>query len=104
MVGNLPARVGDVGLIPGQGTEIPLAISQLSPCTTVTEPACPRAPALQQEKTAVRSPRATPREQPHTLRRRKLVRSSQELRTTVETQYSQKKTEMFKKKEAPALF
>ena len=67
MVGNLPARVRDVGLIPGWGTKIPLATSQLSPCTTITEPACPRAHALQQEKTAVRSPHAAPREQPHTL-------------------------------------
>ena len=53
MVGNLPARAGDVGLIPGRGTKVPLAMRQLSPGSAVTEPARPGARALQQEKTAV---------------------------------------------------
>ena len=32
MVKNLPCNAGDVGLIPGQGTKIPYAAGQLSPC------------------------------------------------------------------------
>ena len=38
MVKNLPSDVGDVGLIPDQGTRIPHARGQLSPFTTTTEP------------------------------------------------------------------
>ena len=33
MVKNLPSNVGDMGLIPGQGTKIPHALGQLSLCT-----------------------------------------------------------------------
>ena len=39
MVENLPDNVEDVGLIPGQGTKIPHAVGQLSPCATTREPA-----------------------------------------------------------------
>ena len=37
MVKNPPYSAGDAGLIPGQGTKIPHAAGQLSPCTTTTE-------------------------------------------------------------------
>ena len=33
-----PCNVGDTGLIPSQGTNIPCAVEQLSPYTTCTEP------------------------------------------------------------------
>ena len=39
MVENPPSNVGDMGLIPGQGTKIPHAVGQLSPCAATTEPA-----------------------------------------------------------------
>ena len=42
MVKNLPSIAGDLGLIPGQGTKIPCAPGQLSPCS--------RAHALPHEK------------------------------------------------------
>ena len=32
-----PYNAGDTGLIPGQGTKIPHAVGQLSPCATTTE-------------------------------------------------------------------
>ena len=35
---SLLANAGDMGLIPGLGTEIPYAAGRLSPCATVTEP------------------------------------------------------------------
>ena len=69
-VKNLPSNAGDVGLIPGRGTEIPHAVGQLSPCATTielkrlnkraqvpqtTEPKCPGAHTPQLE-----------RENPHT--------------------------------------
>ena len=38
LVKNPPADTGDMGLIPDQGTKIPHASGQLSPCTTTTEP------------------------------------------------------------------
>ena len=38
VVKNLPSNAGDVSSIPGQGTKIPHAVGQLSPCTL--EPAC----------------------------------------------------------------
>ena len=38
----------DAGLIPGWETKIPYAVEQRSPCTTVGEPTCSRACALQQ--------------------------------------------------------
>ena len=37
MVKNLPSNAGDKGLIPDQGTNIPHAAGQLSPCTTARE-------------------------------------------------------------------
>ena len=40
VVKNLPSNVGDVGLIPGQGTKIPHAAGQLSLRTTTTELTC----------------------------------------------------------------
>ena len=39
MVKNLPCNAGDVGSIIGQGTKIPNAARQLSPCATTTESA-----------------------------------------------------------------
>ena len=41
VVKNLPSNAGDVGLIPGEGTKVPHAMGQLSPCTTPTELVCP---------------------------------------------------------------
>ena len=38
MVRNLPSNAGILGLIPGQGTGIPHAAGQLTPCTATTEP------------------------------------------------------------------
>ena len=37
VVKNPPYNAGNVGLTPGQGTKIPHAAGQLSPCTTTTE-------------------------------------------------------------------
>ena len=37
MVGSLRADAGDIGLIPGPGTEIPHAMEQPGPCATATE-------------------------------------------------------------------
>ena len=37
VVKNPPYKAGDAGLIPGQGTKIPHAAGQLSPCATTTE-------------------------------------------------------------------
>ena len=37
VVKNPPSKAGDVGLIPGQGTNILHAAGQLSPCATTTE-------------------------------------------------------------------
>ena len=37
VVKNLPYNAGDVGSIPVQGTKIPHAVGQLSPCATTTE-------------------------------------------------------------------
>ena len=39
-VKNPPYNAGDSGLIPGQGTKIPHAVGQLSPCATTTELVC----------------------------------------------------------------
>ena len=39
MVKKLPCNAGDVGSITGQGTKIPHAARQLSPCATTTESA-----------------------------------------------------------------
>ena len=40
MVKNLPYKAEDAGSIPGQGTKIPHAAGQLSPCVTTTELTC----------------------------------------------------------------
>ena len=37
VVENPPSNAGEVGWIPGQGTKIPHAMGQLSPCTTTNE-------------------------------------------------------------------
>ena len=37
VVKHLHYNAGDTGLIPGQGTEMPHAAGQLSPCATTTE-------------------------------------------------------------------
>ena len=49
VVKNPLANAGDTGSIPGPW-KIPHAMEQLSPCVPTTEPMCPRAHALQQEK------------------------------------------------------
>ena len=38
MVKNPSCSAVDMSLIPGQGTKIPHAVKQLSPCTSATEP------------------------------------------------------------------
>ena len=38
VVKNPLSNAGHTGSIPGQGTKIPHATGQLSPCTTITEP------------------------------------------------------------------
>ena len=40
VVKNPPSNAGNAGSIPGQGTKIPQATEQLSPCTRTTEFAC----------------------------------------------------------------
>ena len=40
VVKNLPSNAGDAGSIPGQGTKIPHAAGQQSPCAATTELAC----------------------------------------------------------------
>ena len=40
VVENQPCNAGDVGLIPGQGTKIPHAAEQPSPCMATSEPRC----------------------------------------------------------------
>ena len=37
---NPPSKAGDTGQIPGQGTKIPHATGQLSPCATTREAVC----------------------------------------------------------------
>ena len=39
VVKSPPSNSGDAGSIPGQGTKIPHALGQLSPCTSTREPA-----------------------------------------------------------------
>ena len=41
MVKNLPGNAGDMGSILDQGSKIPHAIEQGSPCTATLEPVCP---------------------------------------------------------------
>ena len=50
MVKNVPYNAGDADSVPGGGTKIPHASSQLSQHTATTESMCSRADALQQEK------------------------------------------------------
>ena len=38
VVKNLLSNAGDTDLIPSQGTKIPHAMGQLSPCVTTTDP------------------------------------------------------------------
>ena len=56
MVKTLPCNAGDVGLIPGQGTKIPCAAGQLSPCAL--EPIHPkersRVPQLRPEAAKIK--------------------------------------------------
>ena len=40
VVKNLPCNAENVGSILGQGTKIPQAVEQLSPCATTSEPTC----------------------------------------------------------------
>ena len=40
VVKNLLSNAGDTGSIPGQGTKIPHAMGQLSPCAATAEPTC----------------------------------------------------------------
>ena len=47
VVKNPPANSGDMGPNPGQGTEIPHAMGQLSSCAIATESVCSRAHILQ---------------------------------------------------------
>ena len=54
VVKNPPYNAGDTGLTHGQGTKIPHATGQLSPCAATTEPACRK----------LQSPRTTTRENP----------------------------------------
>ena len=42
VVKNPPSNAGDMGLIPGQGTKIPHALGQLSPCTATREASSPQ--------------------------------------------------------------
>ena len=50
MVKNLPYNAGDSDSVPGRGTKIPHASSQLSQHTATIESKCSRTGALQQEK------------------------------------------------------
>ena len=56
VVENPPSNAGDAGLISSQGTRIPRAMGQLSPCATTTEPMLSRAhaPQLERSRCAVR--------------------------------------------------
>ena len=76
VVGDLPATVGYVGLIPGRGTKIPLATSQLSPCTAITEAACPRAHALNKRRLQCEALIPLLESSPHTLQLEKTRRAA----------------------------
>ena len=66
VVKNPPSNVRDVVLIPGQGTKIPSATGQLSPCTETTEPRCSRDHS---ETGCKRQPEETTRHNERTLER-----------------------------------
>ena len=59
MVKNLPSNAGDVGSVPGQGTEVPHVSEQLSLSTITTEPKHPGAcvPPLESPCAATKTPR-----------------------------------------------
>ena len=48
VIKNLSSNAGDMGSIPGQGTEIPHAMKQL--CAATAEPVCSRTHASQMER------------------------------------------------------
>ena len=60
VVKNLPSNAGDKGSIPGQGTKIPHAMGQLSPCATTTEPTCSGARVPQLERSLCITTRKKP--------------------------------------------
>ena len=55
VVKNPPSNAGDAGLIPGQGTKLPHATGQLSPCAATTEPTCSGACAPQLRSNAAKN-------------------------------------------------
>ena len=68
MVKNPPSNAGEAGSIPGQGTKIPHAVGQLSPCATTTKLArlSQRAPRLKlQSPLALEPVRHNKREKTH---------------------------------------
>ena len=99
MVKNLPYNAGDMGLIPGQGTKIPHATGQLSPCATTTEPMHPGAcaPQLKKRKKSKihtpqqeeRSPHTTTKS-PCTATKRSWMPQQRSPRAATKTQHSQK--------------
>ena len=109
MVKNPPSNAGDVCLIPSQGTKIPHAEGQLSPCATTTELACLKERACMLQTTEPMCSGAhvpqLERENPHATTREKPVRGNDETlcqkekilhasvkipHATTETQHSQK--------------
>ena len=80
MVKNLPSNAGDVGSIPGQGTKIPHAAGQLSPCTATTEPTRFGAHAPQLERSRVPQRRAHARQQKIPLAAMKIPRAATKTR------------------------
>ena len=58
VVKNPPSSAGDMGLIPGQGTNTPHAKGQLGPCATTTErtPSRARAPQLESPRAVTTDP------------------------------------------------
>ena len=61
MVKNPPSNAEDAGSIPGQGTKIPYAAGQLSPCTATAESvrSGARVPQLERsQRASMKSPRA----------------------------------------------
>ena len=61
VVKNPPSNKGDMGSIPGQGTNIPHAAGQPNLCATTTQPTRPGAHVPQLER---ENPHATTREEP----------------------------------------
>ena len=50
VVKSLPVSAGDVGSTPDQGTKIPHAVAQLSPCAAATEVSTHLEPVLSNER------------------------------------------------------